>query len=449
MQKIKSKQKLAFSYFKQEYVYFFVAILSLSLVSWQHYGMNHILDVFPDSNHTILASGDEIYGGHSKSSLIKTVNGVLLHCETKPSPGWPFCNLEVNISDSNRQGINLEQYDHLLLTFKHQSSVQDTVLVYLINTESQESQSSNLIETSDRYIHKNNMTTILPTSGRSIYRLPLKNFSVPSWWLLKNNLTGKDAEPNLNNVTTLSIATGDSNATRSVDILLEKVQFTGKWITANSLYLYIIFTWITIITINALYRVYQLAEQLKINRQHNKKLEEINSFLSIQKEEFEALAKTDPLTGLYNRAGTRELLQRMQDDLDGEYSLIMFDIDHFKMINDTYGHEIGDSILCSLAKCITAHMRETDHVARWGGEEFIILCSNTKLLNAAVVANNLRQQIANTPLIKQISVTCSFGVSQYQNDIKDSIQSMFEVADVAMYTAKKMGRNRVEIGVVD
>jgi diguanylate cyclase (GGDEF)-like protein len=293
------------------------------------------------------------------------------------------------------------------------------------------------------------MKTILPTPGRSIYHLPLNDFTVPSWWLLKNNLTGKAAEPNLNNVTTLSIATGDSNIPRSVDILLEKVQFTGKWITANSLYLYIIFAWIILITIHALYRVYQLVDQLELNRYQNQKLEEINNFLSIQKEEFEALAKTDPLTGLCNRAGTRELLQSMQNNPYCEYSLIMFDIDHFKKINDTYGHEVGDSILCALAKRVNAYMRETDHIARWGGEEFIILCSHTKYLNAAVVANNLRQKIADTPLINEIYITCSFGVSQYQYDRKDNIQSMFEAADAAMYSAKKAGRNRVKIGEVD
>tara|TARA_R110001583_G_C5665985_1_gene410131 strand:- start:48 stop:1388 length:1341 start_codon:yes stop_codon:yes gene_type:complete len=439
------KKKLVFRFFKQEYVYFLVAITSLFFVVWQHYGMNRTLNIFPDANLSILVSGDEIYGGHSKSSLIKTVNGVQLHCETKPSSGWPFCNLEVDISDSNLQGINLEQYDHLLLTFKHLSSVQDTVLVYLINTEKK---SSNLIKPGEQYIHKSNMQTILPTAGSSLYSLPLKDFSVPSWWLLKNNLAGKAAEPNLNNVTTLSLATGDSNITRSVDIFLEKVKFTGKWITATSLYLYIIFTWIIIITIHSLYRIYQLAEQLKSNRHQNKKLEEINNFLSIQKDEFEALAKTDPLTGLYNRAGTRELLQSMQNDPYCEYALIMFDIDHFKKINDTYGHEVGDSILCSLAQRTNAYLREIDHIARWGGEEFVIICSHTKYHNAAVIANHLRQKIADTPLIKEIYITCSFGVSEYQYDRKDSIQSMFEAADAAMYTAKKTGRNRVEVGEV-
>lgn len=425
-----------------EYLYFFIAAISLALIIWQYYGMNRVLDIFPNPDALVSVGGDSINGGRSESRLIETDQGAKLHCETKPSGAWPFCNLEVGIGDGYHNGINLGQFDHLLLSLEHQSSAQDTVLVYLINGEVQLGSKGEPLS----YTNKSNMKTILPTSESALYRLPLSAFFVPSWWILQNNATGSAAEPKLDNVTSLSIATGDSNITRSVDILLKKVQLTGKWITAQMLYLLLLLTWITSITVHGLFRVYQLAEQLKLNRIENAKLEEINNFLSIQKDEFEALAKTDPLTGLYNRAGTRELLQTIQNESDCDYSLIMFDIDHFKQVNDTYGHEVGDEILCSLSKQISADTRKSDHIARWGGEEFIILCPETKQHDAVFVADILRKKIADTPLTADLSITCSFGVAQYDPSCKNSIQSMFEAADAAMYRAKKAGRNRVKMG---
>jgi diguanylate cyclase (GGDEF)-like protein len=135
----------------------------------------------------------------------------------------------------------------------------------------------------------------------------------------------------------------------------------------------------------------------------------------------------------------------MQNKTDIEYSLIMFDIDHFKNINDSYGHEMGDKILQSLAKKVKSHLRRSDHIARWGGEEFVIICPNTDLNIAFFVANLIRESIANTRLAEQLFITCSFGIAQFRHEAKDGIKSMFEAADSAMYLAKKTGRNKVEI----
>jgi diguanylate cyclase (GGDEF)-like protein len=408
--------------------------------------MNLIQDVFPNPDVQVFARGDNINGGLSKSTLLENNQGAQLHCETRTSTTWPFCNLEVNLSKGSNKGIDLAQFDHLLLWLDHQSSVQDTMLVYLVNAEVGTNHlNEKNSQIGGRYIDKSNMTTILPTVKNSFYSLPLDNFIVPSWWVLHHNAQGNAAQVRLDNVIKLSLSTGDSDKLRSVDILLKKAQLTGKWIRANTLYLFLFITWIGVICIHVIYRVYQLAEQLKLNHIKHKKLQEINKFLSIQKNEFEALSKTDPLTGIHNRAGTRELLQTMQNKPDTEYSLIMFDIDHFKQVNDSYGHEIGDKILLSLAKKVKSHLRGTDHLARWGGEEFIIICPNTNQQAAFFVADLIRQTIAKTRLAEQLSITCSFGVAQFEYGKEEGIKSMFEAADAAMYAAKKGGRNRVEM----
>ena len=196
-------------------------------------------------------------------------------------------------------------------------------------------------------------------------------------------------------------------------------------------------------SLHVAYRVYQLAAQLQLKRSQNHRLEELIHFLSIQKNDFEVLAKTYVLTGVSNRAGTRDLLQHMQNQQNIVCSLIMFDIDDFKDINDGHRHEVGDQVLQNLTLLVKSLIRDTDHLARWG-EEFIVLCLATSLHNAMSLANNLREKIASAVLSKDLTVICSFGLAQYHRNGNATIEKLFESADKAMYTAKNAGQNRVE-----
>ncbi|WP_284203254.1 GGDEF domain-containing protein [Psychromonas marina] len=404
--------------------------------------MNKVLNIYPETTPSVFANSDVINNGNSNASLVENEQGAQLHCETKASDAWPFCSLDLVLTEDRSAGINLEKFKYLSLELGYQTTSQDTVLVYLVNADQK-------IKTKHgSYIiaNKSNMTTILPPSGTSHYKLPLAHFFVPSWWILQNKATGEAARPKIDNVIGLSIATGDSHQLRTVDITLKNLQFSGKWISAKSLYFLIILMWLALISVHGLINIYQQSESLKLKHLETKNLEDINSFLSIQKNEFELLAKTDALTGLYNRAGTSELLQQMKANPNSVYSLIMFDIDYFKKINDNFGHEVGDEILTTLATHLQNNMRNSDHVARWGGEEFVIFCPDTTEYNALRIANTLRKNISELPFPMAINVTCSFGVAPFFAGQENSIQDMFKAADNAMYEAKLAGRNRVRIG---
>ncbi|MFT6986187.1 MAG: diguanylate cyclase (GGDEF)-like protein [Psychromonas sp.] len=423
---------------KLQSLYFLLVVITSVLIIWQYLGMNRTVDLFPSPDAHVTASGDRINGGKSISSLTQSAEGVKLHCQIKPSHTFAFCNLDVSINGDSVTGKDLSQFDDLLLWFDHESRVKDTVLVYLVNKEIKS------VTPVTHYIYKRNMQTLLPIAGQNFYRLPLQKFYVPSWWILQNNMADpNDALSQLDNVITLSIATGDSTQNRTVDIHLKKVQLSGKWISAKTLYLFLLLSGLAIIFMHAAVGLYRLNTQLKLKHQQTAKLKGLVHFLKIQKNEFELLAKTDSLTGIANRAGTIELLNSLQNETDRTCSLIMFDIDYFKQVNDNYGHEIGDIILCKLAALVAQFIRETDHVARWGGEEFIVLCPGIDLQHAQIAANKLRKKIAETVLTGEISITCSFGVSEYRHGT-DSIKTMFEAADLAMYKAKNNGRNRVE-----
>lgn len=156
---------------------------------------------------------------------------------------------------------------------------------------------------------------------------------------------------------------------------------------------------------------------------------------------------TDPLTSLGNRAAYDKAIRREIDFAKRHhtcFSLLMIDIDHFKRINDQYGHPAGDSVLMKLGKLMTQLNRSTDPVFRYGGEEFVIILNYTSLDGAKFVAERLRQQIEHADFIYQsikIPVTISVGITHFQAD--DLPEKLLKKADMALYEAKKSGRNKI------
>jgi diguanylate cyclase (GGDEF)-like protein len=124
------------------------------------------------------------------------------------------------------------------------------------------------------------------------------------------------------------------------------------------------------------------------------------------------------------------------------FAILLLDVDHFKSVNDTYGHQIGDRVLVELARLLIEMTRNVDIVGRWGGEEFLVICPDTKIDGALDLAEKLRQAIAEHAFPVAGNLTASFGVTSFNTG--DSIQLMMARADDALYLSKKMGRNRVE-----
>ncbi len=159
-----------------------------------------------------------------------------------------------------------------------------------------------------------------------------------------------------------------------------------------------------------------------------------------------ALAHKDPLTGTQNRLA---FMKAIEEEIERAkryktpLSIIMFDIDFFKKINDTYGHGIGDEVLKKLAETIEKNLRKTDKLFRIGGEEFIIILPNTNIENAKIVAEKLRKAICKTDFGKPGRITISLGVTSFTKE--DNEDSFLDRVDKALYMAKNNGRNRVEV----
>ena len=168
-----------------------------------------------------------------------------------------------------------------------------------------------------------------------------------------------------------------------------------------------------------------------ITREHHENLELQNR------------ASYDALTKIYNRVSFEsELAKELKDALryEKQFSLIMFDIDHFKNVNDTYGHDVGDIILRELTSLVGGAIRETDFFARWGGEEFMII-THADIAQSEAFAEKLRELVESHDFTEVKSVTSSFGVAQYRKH--DTKESIVKRCDEMLYSAKNSGRNCV------
>lgn len=163
-------------------------------------------------------------------------------------------------------------------------------------------------------------------------------------------------------------------------------------------------------------------------------------------EEIHILASTDSLTGIANRREFTSVLEKEMaraKRYGSALSLIMYDIDHFKRVNDTLGHDVGDEVLKTLTMLVKKVIRSADILARWGGEEFLILSPESDMDAAKIEAERLRQAIADYPFKKVGKITVSFGVTSF--DSHDDMTSLLKRVDDALYKAKENGRNRVEV----
>jgi len=172
------------------------------------------------------------------------------------------------------------------------------------------------------------------------------------------------------------------------------------------------------------------------------KVEERTLELKRKNAELEIISSTDTLTGLFNRMKLDEILRyevHQMGRYEKHFSIILLDIDHFKMVNDAYGHPVGDAVLIEFAQIIKKDIRLTDSLGRWGGEEFLLICPATSKENAFLLAEKIRLRIADHTFEKIGSMTSSFGV--VCSETGDTEQTLLKKADDALYLAKKT-RNR-------
>ena len=171
-----------------------------------------------------------------------------------------------------------------------------------------------------------------------------------------------------------------------------------------------------------------------------------NTKLSLLNQQLERQATTDQLTQIPNRYRLNQEVQRtvtLAKRFDEDVSMVLFDIDYFKDINDEFGHQIGDQVLTKVSQTMRSMIREVDTIGRWGGEEFLLICPKTNLEGATNIAHKIRERIQGLEFSSAKSVTLSAGVAQFQTD--ENYEAFLKRLDDALYCAKNSGRNQVGV----
>lgn len=212
---------------------------------------------------------------------------------------------------------------------------------------------------------------------------------------------------------------------------LESVRFMKDMSLLSSILIVMLIIWIN-------QRILLSSEQALVKK---------TTKLKVALDHLRELATIDQLTGLFNRTYfdirvINEMARAKR--YNTPLSLVIFDLDYFKGINDTFGHDVGDKVLRHAARICSENVRETDIIARWGGEEFVVLAPQTDMEGAQQLAEKLRSMLENSPIDPFGVVTGSFGVAVYTAN--EDFESWYRRVDQALYKAKSGGRNRVEIG---
>ena len=185
---------------------------------------------------------------------------------------------------------------------------------------------------------------------------------------------------------------------------------------------------------------------MKLMKDYYKELNRVNDLLEKKSETFKKIASTDPLTGLYNRTKFVELYRSeytVMMQRSNTMSLMMIDLDHFKEVNDNYGHNTGDKVLKEISTLFLGILRNVDVLCRWGGEEFVALLPTANLEQTAKIAEKIRHEVDSHKSNETPHVTASFGITEIRKG--DTLDEAINRADKALYDAKDAGRNCVKI----
>jgi diguanylate cyclase (GGDEF)-like protein len=282
---------------------------------------------------------------------------------------------------------------------------------------------------------KFNFVNIPPQDLARPISISLSEFAVAEWWTTAYNHPREYSRPDLSNATVLNIDLQGELAGTQHDIQIDQIEFVGDWISVEYWYLGILSLWMILGT------VYGTSQWLRMRRNQHVQREQIKN-LEHEKEKYQKLSTIDSLTNVLNRHGIDQFIAALSITRVPA-SIIVIDLDNFKVINDQRGHYGGDRVLRTMGDILRSHSRNTDGLGRWGGEEFVLVCPGTSLVKAVELAEKLRQKIMETDFIPDdpLPVTASFGVAA--SSAEQSFEDAFRQADQALYLAKSRGRNCV------
>ena len=415
------------------YLFAALLVLTMSLLVWQHYGMEDVVDL-TGARFQLSADGDANSGGKSQASVERRGNDVVFRCRIVKSMEWPYCKLFITLANVHNDGIDMSRYSDLTLAVDYQGPGPARLGMALVNAE------GGLTHPDQWQTYKINQVEAVEVSkaGRVI---PLRWFTVAQWWKDMAHPPVEHSFTQIDNIVRTELLTPADAAEGEHVYVVHAIRLHGKLVSQTALLVGLMGVWIFCAIAWPAATAFILRSRLKESKKALRLLGEVNKALELEARELAGQAHIDPLTGVLNRQGLRAALMNTSTLMADPMSVVFVDIDHFKSINDTHGHDVGDEVLRKFANVVASGLRSSDQLVRWGGEEFLIVCPMTRVDQAKLVADALRRALHQQAWPAGLRVTASFGVAQHQHG--EEIGAVIKHADQQLYNAKACGRDRV------
>ena len=419
----------AISDLRFELVVIGLLVLTIAAISFAGLILRNTVRIGPGGSTPFTTEwhGDEGLGGNS-TVTVAPARPLTWSCQLHPRYQYPYCAYVLLLDHRDGRGIDLSGFQTITITLDYRGPG-DSFRLHLKNFDGRYS------KIGDGRTYKYNQIELPLHNGRQTIQAKLSDMKVPDWWLQSNHIPYRLSHRQFDNVVALEIDTGNNAPVARHIFHIAGIVLDGKIVPVEQWYLAILGFWIVLICLFTISRI--LGLQRALRRRHL--LEHVaRGEAQLARES----ARRDHLTSLYNRRGVTERYQQMlAEGLDKPVAVMIADIDHFKMINDRHGHVVGDEVLARFADMLRKSVRDSDLIARWGGEEFLLIGHVSDAQAAVDIANKLRIKIAAAEF-PHGTLTASFGV-YYCDRLPDKVRPAIGFADRALYAAKESGRDRV------
>jgi diguanylate cyclase (GGDEF)-like protein len=419
-------------HYRFEIILFLLLMATLAAVRFQDTLLGRTIVIEPSDAKTYMPRfyGDAPRGGTS-TIAVDPRTPLKWQCRLRPVYAFPYCGYELVLdTHTPNRGLDLSKYRSITLDVDYRGP-SDTFRIYIKNFDPRYSKPG-IPDTL-----KFNNVEVAANPGHNRVELGLANFGVAEWWVTQNKIRPALSTTQFDNVTEFEFQTGTMAPPGLYQFRVHRITLHGRAIGRATWYASILAAWVVMIGLYLVYRIVKLRADLEQRRASQAAALRLAQYA-------EETARRDPLTRLLNRTGVIGLYHPMALNRrdDASLAVILLDIDHFKSINDRFGHSAGDRVLAGIGTLLHETMRGGDIVGRWGGEEFLIICGVADEDTAMSIGAKLRAAIEAHDFPGVDRVTASLGV--YLSAGKsEALEHLVGCADAALYAAKEAGRNRV------
>ena len=421
-------RRMLLSFLGREKAPVVLVLASLGLVAWQHWGMNTSKVFDPSQTRIRLVHKDDHSDGGNSVCTVSVEEGMWkFRYDIRPGVSWAFCGMNIsNLGSDSSGGIDLSGYSTAVVDIAEFGGTNKSLQMTL--------------KTMDPAVYKEGDNVSLkyqtleffpPRDSVSRSTMPFNSFSIPSWWVSRYRVPVEHLDRDRHDVREIEFLTSSGLAViGSGTIGIRRIELHGKWITREHLLQLILGTILVYVFGSLAYRLFRSMRTERLLRQRQERLQE--------------LANIDPLTGALNRRGLDAALcglrLRANQAKDHSLGVLMLDLDHFKSVNDTWGHDAGDAVLAKTTAVIREFLRDDNLLSRWGGEEFLVVIADIPIDRLRLLAEKIRQKVEREVRWENRSVTVSIGLSHGR---MERFADLAKFADEALYEAKEHGRNQV------